>query len=88
MIEPAGLPQEEIAQLRKELEVSAQHVAELEQALSSSRRIGIALGIVMERYKLTANQAFDVLKRLSMERQEKLRAVAEHIADTGTLPDP
>jgi AmiR/NasT family two-component response regulator len=82
----ASLPDEEIAQLRKQLEVSAQHVADLENALLSSRRIGIALGIVMERYKVTAEVAFEVLRTLSMERNEKLREVADRIGQTGELP--
>jgi hypothetical protein len=86
--EPTGSPYEEVVQLRKELDVSAQHVADLQQALVASRRIGIALGIVMERHKLTVDGAFEVLKSLSQERNEKLRDVAERISETGELPQP
>ncbi len=80
--------EDEASRLRAELGLAHQHVAHLEEALRTSRRIGIALGIVMERYKVTADGAFDVLRRLSQERNEKLRDVAEGIMSTGKMPDP
>ena len=80
-------PRDEVAHLRTELGLAAEHAEHLEQALLSSRRIGIAVGIVMERHKVTADDAFKVLTRLSMERNEKLRNIADLIATTGELPD-
>jgi AmiR/NasT family two-component response regulator len=38
------------------------------------------------RLKVTAEQAFGVLSRLSQERNEKLRDVARRVAETGETP--
>lgn len=46
-----------------------------------------AQGILMERLKLTAEQAFAVLTRLSQDRNEKLREVARRLVETGDVPD-
>jgi AmiR/NasT family two-component response regulator len=40
----------------------------------------------MERLKLTPDQAFAVLSRVSQERNEKLREVARRLVDTGEVP--
>jgi GAF domain-containing protein len=58
----------------------------LELALLRSRTIGAALGIVMERYKVTAEESFQVLRRLSSHLNRPLAAVAAELAETGTLP--
>ena len=76
---------EEVTQLRRELGLATRQAAHLEQAVVSNRRIGVAVGIVMERHRVTAEDAFDVLVRLSMERNEKLRDVADRIIETGVL---
>jgi transcriptional regulator with GAF, ATPase, and Fis domain len=54
-------------------------------ALESRDIIGQAKGIVMERYKLTSSQAFDLLVRASQRRHRKLRELAEELATTGEL---
>jgi len=41
----------------------------------------------MERFKLTADQAFQALARRSMERNVRLREVAERLVRTGEFPD-
>lgn len=64
--------------------VSARH--HLEQAMDSRAITGQATGILMSRYQLTANRAFEVLRRCSQDRNIKLREVAEAIIDTGELP--
>lgn len=58
----------------------AQH---LDEALKSRDLIGQAKGIIMERERVTADQAFDMLRRLSQERHVKLRDVAELVVMTG-----
>jgi GAF domain-containing protein len=58
----------------------------LEAALRSRAVIDQAKGILMERFKLTADQAFQVLARASMQRNMKLRDVAEVLVQTGELP--
>jgi AmiR/NasT family two-component response regulator len=55
-------------------------------AISSRDIIGQAKGILMERYKITADQAFAVLTRASSESNIKLREVAEKLAGTGEVP--
>jgi AmiR/NasT family two-component response regulator len=47
--------------------------------------IGQAKGILMERFKITAEQAFDVLAKVSQDTNRKVYAVAEDLTRTGTL---
>jgi GAF domain-containing protein len=58
----------------------------LRVALESRAVIDQAKGILMERYKLTADQAFQLLARTSMQSNTKVRDVAEHLAATGEFP--
>ena len=58
----------------------------LQMALESRAVIDQAKGILMERFKLTADMAFQVLARHSMQRNTKLRVVAEELVTTGELP--
>ena len=53
-------------------------------AMVSRLVIGQAEGILMERYKLTAEQAFDLLRNSSEDSNRKLILVAEEIVATGT----
>jgi AmiR/NasT family two-component response regulator len=69
-----------------ELEAALSKVVELQAALQSSREIGMAMGIVMERHGLTPDRAYLVLQRISQRRNLKLRDVAEHIVQTGEEP--
>jgi AmiR/NasT family two-component response regulator len=41
------------------------------------------MGILMERHKLSADEAFSVLSRASQESNIKLREIARRVADTG-----
>ena len=61
---------------------------QMHAALLSRRVIGEAVGMVRQRFGLTSDQAFDVLKRLSSQQNTKLAAIAEHIVETGDLPEP
>jgi GAF domain-containing protein len=60
----------------------------LEAALQSRTVIDQAKGILMERHKITADQAFQVLAAASMRTNTKLRDVAEQLVMTGALPNP
>lgn len=62
-------------------------VQNLQVSLASSRRIGLALGIIVERLRVTDDMAFDLLKAASQRANVKLRDVAEHIVLTGALPE-
>jgi AmiR/NasT family two-component response regulator len=42
----------------------------------------------MERHKLTADQAFQTLSRVSMDSNRKVRDIADHLVHTGELPLP
>jgi transcriptional regulator with GAF, ATPase, and Fis domain len=57
----------------------AQHEDQLNQALQTRKVIGQALGIVMERYRIDADRAFQFLARASSSSNIKLRDVAEEI---------
>jgi hypothetical protein len=59
----------------------------LHAALASRETIGEAVGILMERERITAEQAFDVLRRASNHLHLKLRDVARNLIDTGEEPD-
>ncbi|MFD2081799.1 GAF and ANTAR domain-containing protein [Actinopolymorpha cephalotaxi] len=59
----------------------------LEQALSSNRDIGIAIGVLMATYKITRDRAFDMLKAVSQHTNRKMRDLATEVAETGMLAD-
>jgi GAF domain-containing protein len=68
---------------------SARDMADnLQAALESRAVIDQGKGILMERYKLTADQAFQLLARASMTSNRKLRDVADHLVRTGELRLP
>jgi hypothetical protein len=62
----------------------------LEKALVNSRRIGMAVGVLMSARKLTDVQAFDLMRIVSQNSNRRIPVVAEEIIATGTvdLPDP
>jgi len=51
----------------------------LNEAVRSRTRIGQAVGIVMERYKMPEHQAFAFLTRMSQQSNVKLRRIAEEL---------
>jgi GAF domain-containing protein len=65
---------------------TAQEREHLAEAVLTRDLIGQAKGILMERHKLTADQAFAVLVRASQQANLKLRALAEQLTRTGQLP--
>ena len=66
---------------------NARNTEHLWQAIDARKLIGQAQGILMERYDLTADQAFAVLLRYSQDKNIKLRKVAERLIDTRDLPN-
>lgn len=58
----------------------------LEQAIVGRDVIGQAQGILMERYRLTADQAFQFLIRTLQTSNRKLHDIADQLARTGQLP--
>jgi transcriptional regulator with GAF, ATPase, and Fis domain len=65
---------------------SAQDKQSLRIAMTTRNLIGQAQGILMERFKMTAEQAFAVLARVSQQTNVKLRDVAQRLIDTGQTP--
>jgi GAF domain-containing protein len=66
--------------------MGAEKEEQLRDALSRRDIIGQAMGIVMERYGMTAPRAFSVLTRLSQNSNRKLFELAAEIVETRDLP--
>lgn len=56
-------------------------------ALHNRDVIGQAKGILMERRRITAEAAFELLSKTSQRRNRKLAAIAEEVASTGVLEE-
>ena len=61
-------------------------LADAQTALISRGDIGVAKGILMERFSLSEEQAFSVLQRVSAAENVKLREIAADLIRTGVLP--
>jgi AmiR/NasT family two-component response regulator len=86
--DPSVLPPLSYEALAKEAEAQRTRADRLELALESNRTIGIAMGILMHRHKVTAETAFGMLRDASQHWHRKLRDVAEEVARTGELSAP
>ena len=75
-----------IAELQAEGIVTREHAANLEVALHSSRTIGAAIGILMARHNVYEAEAFQMLRRASMDTNRKLREVADEVVLVGDVP--
>lgn len=64
---------------------AAQAEENLTRALDARTLVGQAVGIVMERYGVSAAAAFQVLVRISSHSNVKLRDIAQELVDTGNL---
>lgn len=67
---------------REALEQLGRH---LHAALGSRDVIGQAKGILMERLRITPEDAFDVLRRSSQQLNVKLRDIAQRLTETGEI---
>jgi hypothetical protein len=65
---------------------STRRAAELAEALTTSRQIGAAIGVLMQIHKVTSDQAFVLLRETSQRLNRKLRLVAADVTETGELP--
>jgi AmiR/NasT family two-component response regulator len=59
----------------------------LQAALVTRELIGQAQGILMERERITAVQAFNVLRQASQHLNVKLREVAQDLVENGERPE-
>ena len=76
---------EMIAELQAEGQLSREHAAQMEAALSSSRMIGAAIGIIMASLLVSQSEAFDILKQTSQRTNRKLRDLASEVVETGKM---
>jgi hypothetical protein len=60
----------------------------LQRALVSNRRIGMAMGVLMSSHKLTEGDAFTLLRIASQNSNRKLNDVADDVITTGALDLP
>ncbi len=58
------------------------------KAVDARHLIGQAQGILMERFDIDADRAFNVLRRYSQDRNVKLRTVAEEVIESRALTEP
>ncbi|GAA2029446.1 hypothetical protein GCM10009740_18810 [Terrabacter terrae] len=69
------------------LQARAEKEQQLEQAIESHRLIGHAVGVLIERHRITAKQGFEMLRQASLSRNIKLREIATRVVETGQDPD-
>lgn len=65
----------------------AQLVEGLRAALESRHGIGVAQGILMERYDLSLSSAFEVMRRFASEHNIKVRDLVGVVIETRGLPE-
>jgi len=58
----------------------------LRRAIESHRAVGQAIGVLVERHRLTPAQAFERLRRASQHRNVAVRALAARLVETGEEP--
>jgi hypothetical protein len=66
---------------------AARQITSLEQATTSRHLIGVAQGVLCQRYDLEPEGAFELLGRLSSEHNLKLRDIAERVIAERGMPD-
>jgi ANTAR domain-containing protein len=59
----------------------------LGEAVSARQRVGQAVGILMARYRITADPAMALLRHRSQHTNIKLRDIADEVILTGELPE-
>lgn len=62
--------------------VATRRGEQLASAVFSRDLIGQAKGIIMERYKVDAVQAFDMLRQISQNSNVRLVDIAQHVIDS------
>ncbi len=65
---------------------AAQEIESLNLAVDRRTAIGKAIGIVMERFQISDDRAFQLLARLSSHENRKMYDIATELASTGHLP--
>ena len=68
------------------VEADAERIEQLTQALEHRTVIGIALGMLMERFEFDQDEAFAYLRRCSQGQNRKLYDLAVEFVETRRLP--
>lgn len=63
-----------------ELELLRERTAQLQQALTSRIAVDTAVGVLMERYDLTREDAFDLLRRASRHHRRRIHDLAAEVS--------
>jgi AmiR/NasT family two-component response regulator len=63
-----------------------ERIEQLTEAVEHRTAIGVALGMLMERFGFTQDEAFGYLRRCSQAQNRKLYDIAVEFAETRRLP--
>lgn len=63
-----------------ELELLRERTAQLQQALTSRIAVDTAVGVLMERYDLIREDAFDLLRRASRHHRRRIHELAAEVS--------
>jgi len=66
---------------------AAKEFSGLQSAMQNRHTIGVAQGILMHRYGITVERAFEILRRYSSTQNVKLRDIAAYVVEHHHLPD-
>ena len=77
-----------IAELQRDGLLRQQHVAQMEEALRSSRTVGAAIGLIMGTRHVSDAEAFEILKAASQNSNRKLRDLAAELVASADAMGP
>jgi transcriptional regulator with GAF, ATPase, and Fis domain len=66
---------------------AVKEISGLQLAMQHRHTIGVAQGILVQRYGISVERAFDILRRYSSTRNVKLRDIAAYVVEHHHLPD-
>ena len=79
LLERLFAPAERSLRLAVRIGVKQQHAEDLQDAMQTRTVIDLASGIIMGQNRCTQEEAFQILKKASSTRNQKLRDVAESL---------
>lgn len=83
-----NLLQAQLDQYERDLAAANAKIDNLNVALRTARTIGAAVGIIIERTKLSYDDAFAMLINVSQHDHRKISDLAEELLLTGVIPQP
>jgi hypothetical protein len=66
---------------------AVREIVNLQTAMKNRHTIGVAEGILMQRYGISLERSFDLLRRYSSTQNVKLRTIAEYVVEHHCLPE-